>query len=118
MIDEATLKTLREKLEAERRRLRELISGLEGETAADLSEGSDDRPLGNAQADVGSDLFEREQSLGLEQDFQGRIEEIEHALRKIDEGKYGVSEQSGDPIPVERLMVIPWARYNVNETGQ
>ena len=45
----------------------------------------------------------------------GRIAAIDRALQKIEEGTYGFSDLSGDPIPVERLEVTPDAIYTVEE---
>jgi len=36
--------------------------------------------------------------------------EIDAALNRLKEGRYGVSETSGEPIAYKRLLVIPWAR--------
>ena len=38
-----------------------------------------------------------------------RLERVDRALKKIDEGTYGVSDLSGRPIPRERLEAIPEA---------
>ncbi|HEX9297913.1 MAG TPA: TraR/DksA family transcriptional regulator [Polyangiaceae bacterium] len=46
------------------------------------------------------DLAENERRLLLQ---------IEHALRKMQEGTYGVSDESGEPIGFDRLRAIPWA---------
>jgi RNA polymerase-binding transcription factor DksA len=57
--------------------------------------------------------MERERDLVLSASARQAMEEIDHALTKFDEGTYGVCEISGDPIPVERLEAIPWARERV-----
>ena len=44
-----------------------------------------------------------------------RLREIERALQKIPTGRYGVSEISGEPIPFDRLMAVPWARADSDE---
>jgi DnaK suppressor protein len=44
-----------------------------------------------------------------------RLTRIERALKKIDEGTYGFSDASGDPIPVERLEAVPEAIFTVAE---
>lgn len=44
-----------------------------------------------------------------------RLEEVRRALEKIDDGTYGQSEQSGDPIPRARLEAAPSALYTVAE---
>jgi DnaK suppressor protein len=46
------------------------------------------------------DLAETERRLLLQ---------IDRALRKLDDGTYGVSENSGEPIGFPRLRAIPWA---------
>jgi DnaK suppressor protein len=47
-----------------------------------------------------------------------RLENIERALQRIDEGTYGVSAASGKPIPIERLKAFPEALYTEEEQGQ
>jgi DnaK suppressor protein len=39
--------------------------------------------------------------------------EIEHALRKLDDGTYGLDESSGEPIGLARLRAIPWTRESI-----
>ena len=56
---------------------------------------------------------ERERDLALAATFRSQIEEIDHALAKIEAGTYGLCEVSGQPIPKERLKAIPWARERV-----
>jgi DnaK suppressor protein len=45
----------------------------------------------------------------------GLLGEIDHALSKFADRSYGVSEDSGEPIPYERLRLVPWARRTVEE---
>lgn len=44
-----------------------------------------------------------------------RLEQVDRALRKIDEGTYGLSDLSGLPIPRERLEAIPEASCTLAE---
>jgi len=44
-----------------------------------------------------------------------RIDHIERALRKIDDGTYGYSDLSGKPIPQARLEATPEAIFTVDE---
>ncbi len=46
---------------------------------------------------------------------QQRLRSIERALAKIDEGTYGLSDLSGDPIPRARLEAIPEAVLTIQE---
>ena len=36
--------------------------------------------------------------------------EFDAALERLENGSYGVSEETGEPIPYARLLVLPWAR--------
>jgi DnaK suppressor protein len=45
----------------------------------------------------------------------GRLAQIERALRKIEDGTYGMSDASGKPIPRERLEAMPEAIYTLAE---
>ena len=44
-----------------------------------------------------------------------RLQRIERALRKIEDGTYGYSDESGAPIPIERLEAMPDAIYTLLE---
>jgi RNA polymerase-binding protein DksA len=39
--------------------------------------------------------------------------DVTAALKRLDQGTYGICELSGQPIPIERLEAVPWARYTV-----
>lgn len=42
---------------------------------------------------------------------QHELDEVIHALSKIKTGNYGICEESGEQIPLERLRAIPHTRY-------
>jgi RNA polymerase-binding transcription factor DksA len=69
-------------------------------------------------ADRGDDattLFERER-LMLDNELDGAlVEKIDHALQRMREGAYGISEVSGEQIPLERLEAVPWATMLADE---
>jgi DnaK suppressor protein len=44
-----------------------------------------------------------------------RLREIDRALQKMETGRYGISEVSGEPIPYARLLAVPWARTDSDE---
>jgi DnaK suppressor protein len=44
-----------------------------------------------------------------------RLARVDRALKKIDEGTYGLSEKSGEPITRERLEAVPEALYTLSE---
>ncbi|MHC4461845.1 MAG: TraR/DksA family transcriptional regulator [Planctomycetota bacterium] len=64
-------------------------------------------------ADVGTDTFELENTLGLVDSERKLLLEIVDALGRIEKGTYGFCEGSNEPIPKARLEAIPWARYCV-----
>jgi DnaK suppressor protein len=59
------------------------------------------------------DALEREENL-VARDI-GRVASIDRALKKIEEGTYGLSDRSGEPIPRERLAAVPDALYTLSE---
>lgn len=69
----------------------------------------------NHPADMGTEQFEQQRDAGLELVNRDRLQEIEAALQRIEDGTYGLSEKSGKPIPEERLEVMPIARNLVEE---
>jgi RNA polymerase-binding transcription factor DksA len=64
-------------------------------------------------ADIGSDNYEQEFSLGLMDSERKIVQEIHEAIKRIEEGTYGICEGTGEPIPKIRLKGIPWTRYCV-----
>ncbi len=66
--------------------------------------------------DESARIFQKESELENIKRAETRLRQIEHALERIDKGVYGVSEVSGQPIPLERLEAIPWTTVLVGET--
>jgi RNA polymerase-binding transcription factor DksA len=101
-------------LGAEQARLGELrrslrAQGLDEETEAEsVSELSDNA---QHQADVGTETFDRERDLGLLEQVEAELGDIEHALTRLDDGTYGTCEACGAPIEDARLEVVPAARF-------
>lgn len=62
-------------------------------------------------ADQATDNFDREFNLNLVSNEQELLNQIEEALRKIDEGKFGICETCEKPITQKRLIAIPYTRY-------
>jgi RNA polymerase-binding protein DksA len=61
-------------------------------------------------ADLATDTYDREFSLGLISNEHKILYEIDDALKRIEEGRYGVCEGCSKPIPKSRLKVIPYTR--------
>jgi DnaK suppressor protein len=64
---------------------------------------------GDDQADTGTKTFEREQEITLANNILERVNQVERALERLDEGGYGWCEKCGNAIPVERLAAFPSA---------
>jgi len=65
-------------------------------------------------ADLGTDNYEQEFSLGLMDSERRLLREIDGALERIEHGTYGICEGTGRPILKARLKAQPWARYCVD----
>ena len=64
-------------------------------------------------ADLGTDNFEQEFTLGLLESERLILSEIDEALRRIENGTYGVCMGTGKPIIKARLRAKPWAKYTI-----
>jgi DnaK suppressor protein len=60
-------------------------------------------------ADIGTDNFEQEFTLGLMENDGDVLEQIEAALERIEENTFGQCEECGTKIPKTRLNAIPYA---------
>lgn len=79
---------------------------------------TEDREPGDVQFDEESGegdtlAVERERDLALSAQARAAVEEIDAALKRLDDGTYGICRHSGLPIPKERLKAIPWATERV-----
>jgi RNA polymerase-binding transcription factor DksA len=75
--------------------------------------GGDASAFGMHQADAGSDAYDRDFALSLLSQEQDSLYEIDQALKRIENGTYGVCEMSGKQIPKARLDALPFTRYTV-----
>lgn len=64
-------------------------------------------------ADIGTDNYEQEFTIGLIENETETVREIDAALERIQNGTYGICEATRRPIGKTRLRVMPWARYCV-----
>ncbi|MBC7242246.1 MAG: TraR/DksA C4-type zinc finger protein [Anaerolineae bacterium] len=96
------LQAMRERLETERQQVLEEIAELDRrlEVKPDYSLGAGDPAV-----------YQWEFNLALRQQAQDKLEEIEDALRRLDEGRYGICEKCGGKIEWERLDLLPTTRF-------
>jgi DnaK suppressor protein len=69
-------------------------------------------------ADMGTDNYEQEFTLGLVEKDRNLLREINAALAKIQNGTYGLCEGTGKPINKVRLEAQPWARLSIEHARQ
>ncbi|CAA9215167.1 MAG: hypothetical protein AVDCRST_MAG10-349 [uncultured Acidimicrobiales bacterium] len=103
----------RQRLAEERERLVEVRSTFDAEGLTEESESDSVGELSSYdqhQADMGTETFEREKDLSILEQVEAELADVEHALRRLDEGTYGTCEVDGKPIPEERLEAMPATR--------
>ena len=65
-------------------------------------------------ADIGTDNYEQEFTLGLIESERNMLKDIDLALGKITNGAFGICEATGKPIGRTRLEAKPYARYTID----
>jgi RNA polymerase-binding transcription factor DksA len=103
----------RQRLADERARLDGVKSTFDDEGLTEQSEMDSVGELSSYdqhQADMGTETFEREKDLSILEQVEAELADVEHALRRLDDGTYGTCEVCGKAIPDERLEAMPAAR--------
>ncbi len=101
---------------AKRREIVGDMHSMEGEALRSGSNGLSNLPV--HMADMGTDNYEQEFTLGLVEKDRHLLREINHALGKIPAGTFGICEGTGDAIGKPRLEVQPWARHSIEYARQ
>jgi DnaK suppressor protein len=98
----------RERLALERQRIVQGLGGLEPRE-------SDEPTTEQHTADQASDLYDNELDEGLSDDLRVELAAVERAEQRLADGTYGLSIESGEPIPDERLEAVPTAERTAEE---
>jgi DnaK suppressor protein len=101
------LREIRAELEAERARALADLEIAEHDLQGlmrDAGEGA-----GDDQADAGASIFGREYEMSLVANSRDKLDQVEHALERLDNGTYGICESCGNPIGKMRLQAAPRA---------
>ncbi|HZP73456.1 MAG TPA: TraR/DksA C4-type zinc finger protein [Gaiellaceae bacterium] len=108
---------LRRRLEEEHARLTAAVRFLERENPGSLEDELGEVAAGNDNhlGDLATATYDRELDESLEEGAQQTLDDVELALRKLDEGSYGVCEVCGEPVGAARLSAIPWARLCIDD---
>ncbi len=102
----------RELLSKERARIERELAELEPTGDRELAHG--DQHL----ADEASDLYQDELNTGRIEDLREELRAVERAEKRLEAGTYGLSVESGLPIPDERLEAYPTAERTVEEEAR
>ncbi len=105
------LELFRDLLLAKRRELVGDMYSMEREALQRSGENLSNLPV--HMADMGTDNYEQEFTLGLMEKDRQLLREINQALAKIVDGTYGICEATGKIITKARLEVQPWAKFSI-----
>jgi DnaK suppressor protein len=98
----------RQLLARERERIEQAIASLGGESAT----GAEQEEPGDRDSET---LFQNEFDAGLAEDLAEQLAALERAEARLRAGVYGLSVESGEPIPDERLQALPTAELTLAE---
>ena len=103
------LQELKDRLTSKRQELTDLVKSLSEVTGTkhdcEILDVADSASLNEMRVRAASLIGQHSETMS----------EIDAALTRLKEGRYGVSETTGEPIDYKRLLVIPWARTAVND---
>ncbi len=107
-------KVARERLTVERADVAQLLRDAEAAARADREvEGEPGDYADSAQPLTAQGMDE-----AMAASFRNRLDTIDRALKRLDEGTYGLSVRSGTPIPDARLEADPAAELTIEEARQ
>ncbi len=112
-LDQEFIARQKQRLQDLKSELERVRDGLQGDERVRAEEEEDFTQ--HDSGDMSQSLFTREVDATIEQQVERRLQYVERALRKIEEGTYGLSDDSGEPIPRGRLEAVPEAIRTVEE---
>ena len=101
----------RELLARERERVETALAGLGRQRVSELAE-IDTETSADDDAET---IVEEEVDDALARSLRSELEAIERAEKRLEEGTYGLSVESGEQIPAERLQTVPYAERTIEE---
>lgn len=104
------LKQFRQLLITERSKLASEIKSIAQDTSKSPREASGDLSAYTIHmADMAADTYERELSMNIVSSEQEILYQIDDALKRLDDGSFGVCQQCNQPITMSRLKAVPYA---------
>jgi RNA polymerase-binding protein DksA len=112
----ATIDTehFKQRLLEERQRAFEAVQYLKQENQGLIDEEREEIQSDNHPGDMATATFDRELDSTLEENEQRMLDAIDAALRRIEDGTYGICASCGQPIGAERLEALPWTTQDID----
>ena len=104
-------KEAHELLARDRERVETALSGLGRQRISELAE-IDTETSADDDAET---IVEEEVDDALARSLRSELEAIERAEKRLEDGTYGLSVESGEQIPAERLQTVPYAERTIEE---
>jgi RNA polymerase-binding protein DksA len=107
----------RQKLLEERQKVQEAITYLHEENPGSIEDETDEvvGSVDNHLADTATVTVDREIGYTLEENSEHVLREIDDALKRIEDGTYGICQTCGKPIEPERLKILPYATQCIED---
>ena len=107
---------LRQRMLEERRRVVDAIDNIHAENPGSIGEETEETTFqDNHLGDIATATFDREMASTLEDNSTHVLTEIDAALKRVDDGTFGVCTRCGKPISPERLEALPWATLCIDD---
>ena len=110
-LDQEFVEKQRQRLQEVKAELERMVGGLEEDQQFRAEEEGD--MTQHDSGDMSHSMFTRELDAGVQQTVEGRLRNVERALKKIEERTYGICDATGEPISRGRLEAVPEALYTM-----
>ncbi len=110
-LDKGFVEKQGKRLRETRAELQRIVEGME-EDQRDRAEAEGDATESDS-GDMSQSLFTREMDATVGQTMEHRMQSVDRALQKVEEGTYGICDDTGEPIPKGRLEAMPEAIHTV-----
>ena len=104
------IKQLRQLLITERAKVAEEIKSIARDVSTSPRDASGDLSAYTVHlADMAADTYDRELSMNIVSTEQETLYQIDDALKRLDDGSYGICQLCNEPIAMSRLKAVPYA---------
>jgi DnaK suppressor protein len=104
----------RDALVAERKRIVAALENLRNENPGSVEEETGEEASDQHLADTATAMHDRELDYGLTENEEELLTATDAALRRIEDGTYGICTNCSRPIGEERLQALPWTNLCID----